>query len=253
MLVVKLGGGAIKDGLAVVLVHGGSAETNELATRLGHPPKFITSPSGYESRYTDRVTLEIFAMVYAGKVNTRIVELLQQRGVNALGLTGLDGRLLEGPRKKVIKSVEGARQRIIRDDLSGKVERVNAGLLRLLLECGYTPVVTPPALSDEGEAINVDGDRAAAAIAVALQVERLVILSNVRGLLRDLADEGSLIPEVQREGREQAEAYAKGRMRVKLLAAREALDGGVREVILGDARRPQPISSALQGRGTVLR
>ncbi|MFO7170746.1 MAG: [LysW]-aminoadipate kinase, partial [Chloroflexota bacterium] len=185
MIIVKVGGGPGIDydalcadiaelhrsGAQIVLVHGGSHETNQLAEALGHPPRFVTSPSGFTSRYTDRRTLEIFMMAYAGKVNKLIVERLQRLGVNAAGISGLDGRTLEGRRKEAIRIVEGGRQRILRDDWTGAVERVNAGLLQALLGAGLLPVVAPLASSFAGEALSVDGDRAAAAIAAALQAE----------------------------------------------------------------------------------
>ena len=267
MIVVKVGGSEGIDldavcadvaelmaaGQELVLVHGGSALTNRVARALDHPPRFVTSPSGYTSRVTDRVAMEIFEMVYCGHVNKGIVERLQAQGVNALGLSGLDGGLWRGPRKKAIRAIENGRQRIIRDSFTGTVEQVNVDLLRTLLDGGYLPVLTPPALSFENEAINVDGDRAAGATAVALHATDLIILSNVPGLLRDVHDEASLVTAVdatQLENMQQT--YAQGRMRIKLLGAQEALSGGVRRVILGDARRERPISQALAGMGTVI-
>ena len=266
MIVVKVGGGAGIDydalcadiaelgkaGRRLVLVHGGSHETNLLAERLGHPPRFVTSPSGYSSRYTDRETLEIFMMAYAGKMNKLIVERLQRLGVGAVGLSGLDGRVLEGQRKAAIRIVEDGKQKILRDDWTGTVERVNGGLLRLLLEAGYLPVVAPLASSYAGEAVNVDGDRAAAAVAAALGAETLLLLSNVPGLLRAFPDEASLIPRIARAEVEEYLPVAQGRMKKKVLGAAEALAGGVGRVILGDARSAQPISKALAGAGTVI-
>lgn len=238
------------DGARLILVHGGSHRTNEVATALGHPPRFVTSPSGYTSRRTDRRTLEIFQMVYCGEINKGIVERLQQRGVNALGMSGLDGRLWQGPRKAAIRIVEGERQRILRDDYTGNVTRVNRPLLELLLANEILPVLTPPALSDEGEAINVDGDRAAAATAAAMGARCLLILSNVPGLLRAFPDEGSLIRDLAAGELEGAERFAEGRMRIKLLGAREALAGGVPRVILADGRVERPVRRALAGGGT---
>jgi acetylglutamate/LysW-gamma-L-alpha-aminoadipate kinase len=267
MIVVKVGGSEgidldavcadvaelVAAGQELVLVHGGSALTNRVARALGHPPRFVTSPSGYTSRVTDRITLEIFEMVYCGQVNKGIVERLQAHGVNAIGLSGLDGGLWRGPRKKAIRSVENGRQRIIRDSLTGKVEQVNVELLRSLLAGGYLPVLTPPALSYENEAINVDGDRAAGATAVAMGASDLIILSNVPGLLRDVADETSLVTAVStNELDDMRQTYAQGRMRIKLLGAQEALSGGVQRVTLGDARRERPITQALAGMGTVI-
>jgi len=242
----------VKEGRELVLVHGGSHETNLLAEKLGHPPRFVTSVSGYTSRFTDRETLEIFEMVYCGKINKQVVEKLQSLGVNAVGLSGLDGRLLEGRRKESIRIREGGKRRVLHGDYTGTVERANTALLRLLLDNGYLPVVTPPAISYESEGINVDGDRAAAAIAQALGASDLVILSNVPGLLRHFPDETTLIPHIQRARIEEAMAFAEGRMRKKVLGAIEALEAGVGRVIFADGRIEAPIRAALAGRGTVI-
>src|SRR5512138_548778 len=158
----------LKQGQKLILVHGGSAEANALGEGLGAPPKMITSPSGYTSRYTDRKTLEIFLMAVNGKVNSLLTEQLQMLGVNALGLCGLDGRLLQAARKDSIQSVENGKRKIIRDDYTGRIETVNGGLLHLLLSAGYLPVIAPVAVSAKGEALNVDADRAAAMVASAL-------------------------------------------------------------------------------------
>jgi acetylglutamate/LysW-gamma-L-alpha-aminoadipate kinase len=246
--------GLVADGRSLILIHGGSFETNEVAEALGHPPQFVTSPSGYTSRLTDRRTLEIFEMVYCGRINKAIVENLQRRGVNAVGLSGVDGRIWSGPRKKAIRAVENGRTRIIRDTYTGRVDRVNSGLLAQLLDGGFLPVLTPPAISDEGEAINVDGDRAAAATAVAMGAVALLILSNVPGVLADFPDEASLIDKIDDAEIESiARTAAQGRMRIKMLAAREALEGGVGHVLLGDARCASPITRALAGQGTTIR
>jgi acetylglutamate/LysW-gamma-L-alpha-aminoadipate kinase len=191
-------------------------------------------------------------MVYCGQVNKGLVEMLQRRGVNAVGLSGLDGRIWEGPRKSVIRSVEKGRTRVIRDDYTGRVEKVNTALLRALAAQGCLPVLTPPAASYEGEAVNVDGDRAAAMTAAALEADTLIILSNVPGLLRHFPDESSLIARIDRRRIDRFEEFAEGRMKKKILGAREALEGGVRRVILGDARRAGPIAAALGEKGTVI-
>ncbi|MEW5976558.1 MAG: [LysW]-aminoadipate kinase [Acidobacteriota bacterium] len=266
MVIVKVGGSLgidydavcadlaqlIHRGQKAILVHGGSAETNLLSERLGKPPRMVTSVSGFESRYTDRETLEIFEMVYCGKINKAIVERLQKHRVNAVGLSGLDGRLWEGQRKSAITVVEGGKKKVLRDDYTGRVEKVNIPLLHLLLEAGYTPVLTPPAVSYEGEAINVDGDRAAAILASSLKVKKLIILSNVPGLLRDIHDESSTIPRIQVSEMDQFVGFAKGRMKKKVLGAVEAIREGVEEVVFADARVSQPIENAMLGHGTVI-
>lgn len=266
MLVVKIGGGsgidiepAVADlsemtraGRRVVLVHGASGETNVLAERLGKPPRFVTSVSGIESRYTDRETLEIFEMAYCGKGNKAIVEAFQKRGVNAVGLSGLDGRIFEGKRKDAITILENGKRKVLRGDYTGKVERVNVGLVTLLLDHGYLPVLCPPAASYEGEAVNVDGDTAAAMLAVAVKAEDFLMLSNVPGLLRDLRDSGSLISRIPAKAIDEFMPLAQGRMKRKLMAAATALGGGVQRVILATANVEQPVTAALAGRGTVI-
>ena len=266
VLVIKVGGSAGIDmaaladdlaqirqaGQAVVLVHGGSEATNQLAEQVGHPPRFVTSASGYSSRYTDRRTLELFLMAAGGLVNKTLVEHLQHRQVNALGLSGLDGRLLAGKRKATLRIVEDGKPKVLRDDWTGTIETVNVSLLQTLLAADYTPVVAPLACSERGEALNVDGDRAAAAIAVALQAPTLLLLSNVPGLLRDFPDEASLIKHIPQQEIEAVAGFAQGRMKKKIMGAAEALAGGVGRVILADARHPQAISSALAGGGTLI-
>jgi len=268
MIVIKAGGSSgtnfeticadiarlVGRGERIVLAHGGSNETNIISEQLGHPPRFVTSTSGHVSRYTDRETLEIFVMVTAGRINKLYVERLQRLGVNAIGLSGLDGRLLEGQRKDTLRIIENDKRKILRGDYSGKIEKVNTTLLTTLLDAGYTPVIAPVAISYEGEAVNVDGDRAAASVAVALGAESLIILTNVPGLLREFPDESTLIAHIPAADAEAyLDKYAEGRMKKKVLGAIEALSEGVGQVILADGRIEEPVSSALAGRGTVIK
>jgi acetylglutamate/LysW-gamma-L-alpha-aminoadipate kinase len=266
MLVVKIGGGSgtqidpavtdltglLRSGRKVLLVHGASGETNILAEKLGKPPRFVTSVSGIESRYTDRETLEIFEMAYCGKANKAVVEAFQRRGVNAVGLSGLDGRIFEGKRKDTLTILEGGKRKVLRGDYTGRVERVNTGLLALLLDHGYLPVLCPPASSYEGEAVNVDGDTAAAQAAAALKAKDFVMLSNVPGLLRDLADPASLVARIPAKAIEDFMPLARGRMKRKLMAAAIALSAGVDRVILAGANVDAPVTAALAGHGTVI-
>ena len=243
----------VKQGQQIVLVHGGSHETNVISEKLGYPPRFVTSVSGHVSRHTDRKTLEIFAMVTAGRINTLLVEQLQQMGVNAIGLSGVDGRLLEGKRKQALRIVENGRRKVLRGDYSGVIERVNVTLLRTLMEAGYVPVVAPLAISYEGEALNVDGDRVAAAISAALKAQTLVILSNVPGLLEQFPDENTLIPHVLPEHAPLLlDQVAQGRMKKKILGVVEAVNDGVQKAVIADGRVKQPLQRALAGQGTVI-
>ncbi len=266
MIVIKIGGSSginldhvcsdiaalTKQGKQLVIMHGAGKESDTLSEKLGHPAKHVTSPQGFTSRYTDRETLEIFVMASCGKINTFLVERLQKLGVNAVGLSGVDGRLLEGTRKDAIRIVENGRQRILRDDYTGRVEKVNADLLRALLERGYVPVVAPLAISYQGDAINVDGDRAAAMIAGTLGAEQLIILTNVPGLLRAFPDESSLIAHIDKHRVEQSIDFAEGRMKKKVLGASEALALGVKQVVFADGRVEQPLQRAIEGKGTVI-
>jgi acetylglutamate/LysW-gamma-L-alpha-aminoadipate kinase len=267
LIVVKLGGtegvdfhafctdaaNLLAQGQNMVLVHGGSAEANTLGERLGTPPRFITSPSGYTSRYTDRQTLEIFLMAVNGKVNSLLVEQLQQSGVNAFGLSGLDGRVLQATRKDAIQSIEHGKRRIVRDDYTGKIEQVNTSLLTTLMAAGVLPVIAPVAVSDKGQALNVDADRAAAMVAAALKAETLMMLTAAPGLMRNFPDESTLLRDLPASRLADAMEAAQGRMKKKVLGAQEALAGGVRQVIIADGRIEKPVSTALAGSGTWIR
>ncbi|NLE77128.1 MAG: [LysW]-aminoadipate kinase [Chloroflexi bacterium] len=267
MIVIKAGGNGrvylqsvcddvadlVRQGEQVVLVHGGSQDVDAVSEVMGKPAQYVTGTTGVVSRYTDRETMEIFAMVVAGRVNKLLVERLQAAGVDAFGLSGLDGRLLVGQRKATLRVVEGGKQKILHGDFSGKIERVRIELLHTLLAAGLTPVVAPVAVSTAGEMLNVDGDRAAAAIASAMKAERLVILSNVPGLLRQPTDESTLITHIPKAQAEvHLNRYAKGKMKKKLIGTLEALKGGVAQVVIADGRVSHPLLGALAGHGTVI-
>ena len=266
IIVVKLGGAEgvdfsaicadaaelLMQGQKLVFVHGGSAEANALGEALGTPPKFITSPSGYTSRYTIRETLEVFLMAVNGKVNSLLTEQLHRLGINAFGLSGMDGRLMVATRKDAIQSVENGKRKIIRDDYTGKIEAINVALLDILLNSGYLPVIAPVAVSQKGEALNVDADRAAAMVASALKAETMVLLTAVTGLMKKFPDEGTLIRNLPQTKLSAALEMAQGRMKKKVLGAEEALQGGVGKVIIADGRVEKPISAALAGAGTTI-
>ena len=266
VIVVKLGGTQGVDFSAIcwdaaelssrgkqfVFVHGGSAEANSLGKALGAPPKMITSPSGYTSRYTDRKTLEIFLMAVNGKVNSLLTEHLQKLGINAFGLSGLDGKLMQATRKDAIQSIENGKRKVIRDDYTGRIECVNTDLLQTLLRAGFLPVIAPVAVSEKGEALNVDADRAAAMIAAALQAQTLLLLTAVPGLMKNFPDESTLMRQLSQTQLSAAAEAAQGRMKKKVLGAQEALCGGVSRVIIADGRIQNPISNALAGNGTVI-
>jgi acetylglutamate/LysW-gamma-L-alpha-aminoadipate kinase len=267
MLVIKIGGGAaigegcytnFAEDLAtmaepVVVVHGGNAEFSDLSRRLGAPPRMITSASGRVTRYTDAATMDSMLMAYCGKVNKRLVATLRAAGVNAVGLSAIDGGIAVGRRKPVLRGIEDGKSKVLRDDHAGTLETVDSTLIQLLLQNGYTPVLTPPALGSEGVPINVDGDKLALELATALEVDSLLFFSDTPGLLRDRHDESSLITELDASSPESALAAAAGRMVVKVEAALGAVERGVGRVVFADGRIPNPIRAALDGQGTTVR
>ena len=234
----------------LVLVHGANKELNQLSTRLGHPPRMVTSERGEVSRFTDATTMDHFLMAYAGKQNKRIVEQLRRLGANAVGLTAMDGGIAIGRRKPDLRIKEDGKTKVLHGDHSGSIELIEPKLLRLLLDGGYLPVVAPPAISRDGVAINVDGDRLAMEIASALQAERLLIFADTPGFMRDVSDERSVIPLIHLEEVERVAEYGKGRARVKLLAAAQAVRRGIHAVGLLDGRGEHPLTRAFEGAGT---
>jgi acetylglutamate/LysW-gamma-L-alpha-aminoadipate kinase len=263
-VVVKIGGaravdpaGAVSDvahlvanGEQVVVVHGGSTAVDETLERLGEEATYVETPNGVVGRFTDETTMEVFSMVMPGKLNTDLVATLREAGVDALGLSGVDGGLLTGPRKSAVRVVEDGKKKIKRGDHSGKLTDVNADLLETLLDSGYTPVVSPPMLADDGTPVNTDADRAAAAVAGALGA-RLVVLTDVAGVYADPDDESTLIESVTTPAEwAELEAAGEGFMTKKLMAAKEALTGGASEVVVADANVRDPIVAALDGGGT---
>ncbi len=256
MIIIKIGGSVvdflhpsaisdIKKVVAqegVILVHGGGKEVTKVSKQLGKEPKFVVSPSGIKSRYTDKETAEIFTMVMSGKINKTIVRLLQKNGVNALGLSGVDGRVIEAERKKKLIIVnEKGRKQAIDGGYTGKITNVNATLVKSLLEQGLTPVISPIAISEESDFLNVDGDRAAAYVAGKVQADKVLFLTNVDGLLMD----DRLVEHLTLTEAKEIRPKVGFGMEKKILAATEALDMGVKEALIANGERENPISSAI--------
>ena len=200
-IVVKIGGSLMKEGVPtaliedvaslapshqLVLVHGGGDVVTDYANRLGKEQKFVVSPEGIRSRYTDMETAEIYQMVMSGLLAKRLVSALSKAGQKGVSLSGADGRLLQGKRKtKLLIVDERGRKVAIEGGYTGKVVGVNAGLLDTLLSQGYVPVVSPVATGEAAEPLNVDGDRAAASVATGARADLIVFLTNVDGLMLD--------------------------------------------------------------------
>ena len=237
-------------GEGIVLVHGGGKEVTKVTKQLGKEPRFVVSPGGVKSRYTDLETAEIFTMVMSGRINKTIVKMLQKNGINAVGLSGIDGKIIQADRKKkLIIMNEKGRKQAIDGGYTGKITQVNESLIETLLEQRYVPVISPVAISEDSEFLNVDGDRAAANIAgkigmiarMHLPDNKIIFLTNVDGLLMDeklvdtltLAKAKEILPQI---------GFG---MEKKILAATEALDMGVPEAIIENGQRENPISSAI--------
>lgn len=267
MIVIKIGGGAAIGEAAyrnfaadlagmqspVLVIHGGNAEFSKLSTDLGIPPRMVTNDKGRVSRYTDAATMDAMLMSYCGKVNKRIVSVFQAAGINAVGLSAMDGATATGKRKPVLRGVENGTPKVLRDDHAGTIEKIDARLVRTLMIAGYLPVVTPPALGEDGVPINVDGDKLALELAIALSAEALFFFSDTPGLLADKDDESTLIRVLNATEPAAALAAAKGRMSVKVEAALGAIERGVGQVIFSDARAEHPLKRAVAGEGTVVK
>ncbi|RMF30937.1 MAG: [LysW]-aminoadipate/[LysW]-glutamate kinase [Candidatus Nitrosothermus koennekii] len=258
MIVIKIGG-SIVDGLhestmqdlkqliddnkQVVIVHGGGKEVTRIAEQLGKEQKFIVSPGGIRSRYTDKETAMIYTMVMSGKINKEIVLMLMKNGINAVGLSGIDAGIIKAMRKKKLIIIdERGRKVAIEGGYTGKISDVNADILHTLLEKGYTPIISPVAISDEYDMLNVDGDRAAAYISGALKADTVIFITNVDGLLMD----DKLVKNLTYDEAKVILPKIGFGMEKKVLACTEALSMGVKEAIIASGNRENPISSALK-------
>ncbi|OWV11994.1 [LysW]-aminoadipate kinase [Micromonospora wenchangensis] len=238
-------------GESVVLVHGGSGEIARLAGKLGVPQRTLVAPDGVSARYTDPAMLEVVVLALAGAVKPAIVAALSGLGAPAVGLTGLDGGMLRARRKPAVRAMVDGRTVLVRDNHGGQIAAVRTDLLEGLLRSGFVPVVSPPAINEHDQPVNVNADRVAAALTVALGADRLVLLTGAPGVLADAGDETSMhstyaVPPAGAPG------SVAGGMALKLVAAREALAGGVTSVRIADGRVPEPISRALAGAGTTV-
>lgn len=227
-------------GVKVVLVHGGGPEINDLMNRLGKKAEFVNG-----LRVTDRETVDIVQMVLAGKVNKTLVNLLEMKGGNAVGLSGMDGRLIQCSMKDE------------RLGYVGKIEKIHIEPVTDLLEKGYIPVISTVGCDKQGNTYNINGDTAAAHIAGALNAERLIMMTDIAGLLKDKDDPSTLIPAVTvSEAKQlQAEGVISGGMIPKVECCIDAIGAGVKHVVIMDGRVPHSILMELltdEGAGTMV-
>lgn len=227
-------------GVKVVLVHGGGPEISELMSRLGKKPEFVDG-----LRVTDKETVDIVQMVLAGKVNKTLVNLIESKGGKAMGISGMDGRLIEAKMKNEKLGYVGA------------ITNINIAPVNDLLEKGYIPIISTVGCDREGNSYNINGDTAAAHIAGALGAERLIMMTDIAGLLRDKDDPSTLIPEVTIPEAKKLfdEGIISGGMIPKVDCCIEAINEGVKTVIIMDGRVPHSILMELltdEGAGTMV-
>ena len=225
-------------GVRIVLVHGGGPEINELMDRLGKKPEFVGG-----LRVTDKETMDIVQMVLAGKINKTLVNLLEMKGGKAVGLSGMDGRLLQCTMKDE------------RLGYVGEIQKVHINPVTDLLNNGYIPVISTVGCDKSGNAYNINGDTAAAYIAGALGAKTLIMMTDIAGVLRDREDPSTLIPEIALDElsslREQG--VISGGMIPKVECCATAIGRGVRNVVIMDGRVPHSILMELltdEGAGT---
>ncbi len=228
-------------GVKVVLIHGGGPEISSLMDRLGKKPEFVNG-----LRVTDEETMDIVQMVLAGKVNKTLVNLLEMKGGKAVGLSGMDGRLIE------------ARQKDKRLGYVGEITKIHIQPVRDLLNNGYIPVISTVGCDREGHAYNINGDTAAAHIAGALEAERMILMTDIAGILMNRDDPVTLLPEVTLAQAEELrkQGVISGGMIPKVDCCVTAIQKGVKNVVIMDGRVPHSILMELltdEGAGTWIR
>lgn len=265
MILIKIGGGTginlhgicqdlkeLTKTEQVILVHGASTTRDKLATQLNAPSQTITSPSGIQSVYTDQAAIDVFLMSYAGLVNKKIVAALLAHDIPAIGLSGIDGRLWQAKRKNDVYAVIDGKTKLIKDNLTGKVEHINTSLIDLLISNQYLPVLCPPAISTDHEIVNTDNDTACAVLARECRITKIVALFEAPGMLAKFPDESSLVSNISCSELSAYLPHAQGRMKKKIIGAQKALESGVKTIYWGDSRTEHPIQDALAGKGTTI-
>ena len=262
MIILKIGGGkeinltGIVTDLSIlqekiIIIHGANALRDEIADRLGIERKVVTSVKGYSSVLSDENVIDLQMMAYAGLRNKRIVELCQQKGINAVGLSGLDGRVVQGQRNIGIRVYENGKLKIIRD-FSGKPKSINADLLDLLMKNGYTPVLCVPIIDENNFAINSENDDIVRVLQECFNADTIIHLIEAPGFLDDPDNIDSLVKQINKTDLAQKESQMKGRMKRKMLALRQLFEKGAVKVIICDGRTEHPIEDALSGKGTLI-
>jgi len=262
VIVVKAGGRALTSNMenilnsvaaraktGVVFVHGGGDIVSDYEKRLGIEPRIVTSPSGIRSRLTDEAELEVYAMVMAGKLGKKISAYLNGRGVKTVNVAGVDSGLIRAQRKKKIVIVdERGRKRIVDGGYTGSITSVDADTVRFFVESGYLLVVTPLALGEEGEMLNIDGDSAASALASGVKADALYLLTDVEGVMLD----GRLVNRLTLSEAKAALGRIGPGMNRKVMAAANAVEAGVKKAVIASGLKDDPLLEADRGQATII-
>ncbi|MEM3186234.1 MAG: [LysW]-aminoadipate/[LysW]-glutamate kinase [Conexivisphaerales archaeon] len=261
VIVIKIGGSLVAQGkldtilsdlasvlpyYKTVLVHGGAKSVTEIAERMGKKQKFITSPSGIKSRYTDYETAEIYCMVMSGLLASRIVSFLAGQKVKAFSISGLDASAILAERKKKLIILDERNRKVaIEGGYTGKIKHVDSKIIDMLLQNSYLPVISPVAIGTDNEILNVDSDRCASAVASSLKAEQLIFLTNVDGLMHD----GKLVNRITKDEAKKLLPEIGAGMDKKVMSAIEALENGVKRCVISSGMTDKPISGILKSDG----
>ncbi len=234
---------------SIVLVHGGGDQVTSVAEKLGKKQQFVTSPQGIKSRYTDKQTAEIFTMVMSGLLSKQIALTLEKNGINAVTMTGVDGQLLNAARKKKLIIVDDRGRKLMIDGgYTGKINLVNTKLLEMILSEGFVPIISPVALSEEYDLLNVDGDRACSSVAGALKADAAIFLTDTEGLILN----NRVVEKLNtKEAREALSRIGPG-MNQKIMAAVEAVEMGAKKSVIASGLKCNPLQSAMLDMWTVI-
>ena len=264
--VVKLGGQPLTDpealnslafdlsilhqaGVRVVVVHGGGPQLSEMSARLGLETKKIDG-----RRITDNNTLRLAKMVFAGEISTDIVAALRRHGVSGIGLSGVDGELVDAERRAPVlrTNSETGEEELIDFDHVGDIRQVNPSVLNVLLDQGFVPVVASLGSDKAGSVLNINADTVAAEIAIAIGAEKLVVMSDVPGLLRDVGDRNSRIPDITVDAVRELKqtGSVSGGMLPKLESIIRTIESGTEQIHILDGHTPHALLDELSGPGT---
>jgi len=258
MFVIKIGGGAginiaalakniaslAKAGEKIVIVNGGNHLLDQRMRDAGFEPRIVTSERGETSRFTDETVLKFLKEIY-GEIADSLVSLLRDHDVSALNLSKKDNPIVAKQHEKM-RIVENGKVKVIEGDLTGIIEKVESEKIQEVLAENKIPILHPPVkTADSQKELNIDGDKIASQVAIALKADKLIFFANTDGLLKNVDDPLSKISEISIK---EADDFAIGRMKKKVLSAKRAIEAGVREVIFADGRIENAINLALDGK-----